>query len=86
MSPRRGDRAAPPPRESEWTLRFENSQAADGWEMPCKQAPGNTRRAWDDIKGSSAVMAAGAPKGALRPWSGRSAGDAPGGSGAAKRT
>ncbi|GGP77826.1 hypothetical protein GCM10010140_02420 [Streptosporangium pseudovulgare] len=49
MSPRRGDRAAPPPRGGEWTLRFENSQAADDWEMLCKQAPGNTRRAWDEI-------------------------------------
>ena len=46
MSPKRGDRAAPPPGVDEYALRFENSGAADGWELLCKQAPGNTRAAW----------------------------------------
>jgi hypothetical protein len=46
LSPRRGDRAAPPPARQEYTLRFENNDAAAGWEILCKQAPGATRSAW----------------------------------------
>ncbi len=46
MSPRRGDRAAPPPSSAEWALRFENNDAAAGWEILCKQAPGNARTVW----------------------------------------
>lgn len=49
MTPKRGDRAAPPPAPGEWTLRFRDSQAADGWEQLCKQASRNTRRAWEEL-------------------------------------
>lgn len=47
MSPKRGDRAAPPPVGGEWDVRFATSEAASGWEHLCSQAPGNTRWAWE---------------------------------------
>jgi hypothetical protein len=47
MSPKRGDRAAPPPVDDEWDVRFATAQAASGWENLCAQAPGNTRWAWE---------------------------------------
>ncbi len=46
---KRGDRVAPPPRKAEWDLRFGDSDAADGWEDLCKQAPGPTRDAYDAV-------------------------------------
>ncbi|WP_424893305.1 hypothetical protein [Streptomyces sp. XH2] len=46
MSPKRGDRAAPPPAKNEWDVRFANGDAAKGWEQLGTQAPGNTRAAW----------------------------------------
>jgi hypothetical protein len=46
MSPKRGDRAAPPPGDSEWDIRFANGEAAKGWEQLGTQAPANTRTAW----------------------------------------
>jgi hypothetical protein len=50
VSPKRGDRAAPPPREDEWDVRFATSQAASGWETLCAQAPGNTIWAWTTMR------------------------------------
>jgi hypothetical protein len=50
MSPKRNDRAAPPPVDDEYDLRFANSAAADGWEALGGQAPGNLRRAYDAIR------------------------------------
>jgi hypothetical protein len=50
VSPRRGDRAAPPPAEGEYDLRFASNQAADGWEQLGHQAGGNLRRAFDTIR------------------------------------
>jgi hypothetical protein len=55
MSPRRGERAAPPPVEGEYDLRFASSQAADGWEEIGRQVGGNLRRAFDAIPGQSAI-------------------------------
>lgn len=49
MTPKRGDRAAPPPTPGQWTIRFTDGRSATGWEQLCKQAPGNTRRAWDEL-------------------------------------
>ena len=49
MSPKRGDRAAPPPKEGEYEIRFADNQVAGGWEQLCRQAAGNTRRAWEAI-------------------------------------
>ncbi|MFC4517977.1 hypothetical protein [Streptomyces ehimensis] len=46
MSPKRGDRAAPPLAEDERDVRSANGDAAKGWEQLGTQAPGNTRAAW----------------------------------------
>jgi len=50
MSPKRGDRAAPPARPGSYTLRFASSEAVKGWEELCRQAPGNTRTAFEAIE------------------------------------
>ena len=50
MSPRRDDRAAPPPIKGEWELRFGTNEAASGWEDLCSQAPGNTRTAYESLR------------------------------------
>ncbi|MDH6578270.1 hypothetical protein [Kitasatospora sp. MAP5-34] len=50
MSPKRGDRAAPPPIGEEYDLRFANTEAADGWEHLGRQAAGNLRRAFEKIR------------------------------------
>lgn len=49
MSPKRGDRVAPPPREREYDIRFADSQVATGWDQLCAQAMNNTRQAWEAI-------------------------------------
>ncbi len=56
MSPKRGERAAPPPRPDEYDLRFANNEAAKGWEELCRQAPGNTRTAFDTIRSAPCPM------------------------------
>ena len=50
MSPRRGERAAPPPVPGEYDLRFASNQAAEGWEQFARQASRNLRRAFDAIR------------------------------------
>lgn len=50
MSPKRGDRAAPPARPGGSTLRFATNDAAKGWEELCRQAPANARTAFDAIE------------------------------------
>ncbi|WP_261555910.1 hypothetical protein [Frankia tisae] len=52
MSPKRGDRAAAPPTDGEYDIRFATSDAADGWEHLARQAPGNLRQAFDAIRSS----------------------------------
>jgi hypothetical protein len=47
VSPKRRDRVAPPPRPDEWDVRFGQTDAAKGWEELCRQAPGNTRDAFE---------------------------------------
>jgi hypothetical protein len=49
VSPKRGARTAPPPREGEYDIRFADNQVATGWEQLCAQAVGNTRRAGEAI-------------------------------------
>lgn len=56
MSPKRGDRAAPPPIGDEYDLRFANSEAADGWENLSRHAPTNLRRAYDRIRATPRAM------------------------------
>jgi hypothetical protein len=50
VSPKRGDRAAPPARPGHYTLRFAGSEAVKGREELCRQAPGNTRTAYEAIE------------------------------------
>ncbi len=50
MSPRRGDRAAPPPVAGEYDLRFASNEAARGWDELAVQAAANLRRAFDAIR------------------------------------
>jgi hypothetical protein len=50
VSPKRGDRVAPPARDGEYELRFANNDAVKGWEDLCRQAPGNTRAAYEAIR------------------------------------
>jgi hypothetical protein len=49
MSPKRHDRVAPPPEPGGWDLRFATTEVARGWEELCRQAPTNTRRAYEAI-------------------------------------
>ena len=46
MSPKRGDRVAPPPGPRDWDVRFLDTDCAKGWEELSQQAPGNTLAAW----------------------------------------
>ncbi|GAA1411511.1 hypothetical protein GCM10009639_63200 [Kitasatospora putterlickiae] len=50
MSPKRGDRAAPPPVEDEYDLRFAGSDAATGWDQLTHHAATGLRRAFDRIR------------------------------------
>jgi len=50
LTPKRGDRVAPPPQHGTFCLRFATSEAAHGWEELCRQAPGNTRAAFEAIE------------------------------------
>jgi hypothetical protein len=50
VSPKRGDRAAPPAVAGEYELRFAESAAADGWEQLARQVPTNLRRAYDALR------------------------------------
>jgi len=50
MSPKRGERAAPPPRRDGYSIRFANNDAAKGWELLCQQAAHNLRTAFEAIE------------------------------------
>lgn len=45
MSPKRGERVAPPAGPGEWEIRFGTTEAAKGWDTLCQHAAGNTRAA-----------------------------------------
>ncbi|WP_239334586.1 MULTISPECIES: hypothetical protein [unclassified Frankia] len=45
MSPKRGDRVAPPPGPNEWDVIFGTGEAGKGWDELCAQAAANTRHA-----------------------------------------
>lgn len=47
MSPKRRDRAAPPPVGKEWDVRLGTSDAAKHWDEACGQAAKNTRDAFE---------------------------------------
>jgi hypothetical protein len=46
MPAKRGDRVTPPPRPGGWDVRFDNNDAAKGWEELCQVARANTWEAW----------------------------------------
>jgi hypothetical protein len=46
VSPKRGDRVAPPPGPGEWDVIFGTGEAGKGWDELCAQAAANTRHAW----------------------------------------
>lgn len=50
MSPKRGERVAPPAVGSLWDLRFATSEAAKGWDELCRQAPANTLVAYEEMR------------------------------------
>lgn len=50
MSPKRGDRVAPPAAGELWELRFATSEAAKGWDELCRQAPANTLVAYEEMR------------------------------------
>jgi hypothetical protein len=50
VSPKRGDRVAPPSRPGEWEVRFLENDAAKGWDELCRQAPGNAFEAWKTMR------------------------------------
>lgn len=50
MSPKRGDRVAPPPVNGEYDIKYAKSAAATGWEELSRQSPGNLRRAYEAIR------------------------------------
>jgi len=50
MSPKRGDRAAPPAVRGEYTIKFATNDAAKGWEDLCRQAAANARAAYEAIR------------------------------------
>jgi hypothetical protein len=46
VSAKRGERAAPPPGEGEYDVRFADNDASKGWEDLCSQAATNLLAAW----------------------------------------
>ncbi|HEY5854032.1 MAG TPA: hypothetical protein VIW24_08275 [Aldersonia sp.] len=55
MSPKRGDRVAPPAAGDEWELRFATTDAAKGWDELCRQAAANTNAAWKELRNRPTV-------------------------------
>lgn len=50
MTPKRGDRAAPPPSGDEWDVRFDTAEAAKGWEEFGQQAASAVRTCFDILR------------------------------------
>ena len=51
MSPKRGDRVAPPADPTHRRdLRFATTEAVKGWDALCQQAPANTLTAWAELR------------------------------------
>lgn len=46
---KRKQRVAPPAGTGQWEVRHATSEAIKGWEDLCRQAPANTRRAWEQM-------------------------------------
>ncbi|GAA1656314.1 hypothetical protein ACFQY4_02410 [Catellatospora bangladeshensis] len=52
MTPKRGDRVAPPSLPGEYALRFATNDAVKGWDELCRQAAANTRAAFEALRGN----------------------------------
>jgi len=50
MSPKRGERVAPPSGRANWEVRFLETDAARGWENLCQQSADNTLAAWETMR------------------------------------
>lgn len=50
MSPKRGERVAPPAAQDLWDLRFATTEAAKGWEELCRSAPANSLVAFEELR------------------------------------
>ena len=51
MSPKRGDRVAPPADPAGgWDLRFATTDAVEVWDTLCQQTPANTLTAWTELR------------------------------------
>lgn len=50
MTPKRGDRAAPPAVNDEYEIVFTTSDSAKGWDDLGRQEPNNTRWAYDQMR------------------------------------
>lgn len=50
MTGKRGVHVAPPARPDRFELRFATSEAGKGWEDLCRQAPANTRTAYEALE------------------------------------
>lgn len=51
MSPKRGDRVAPPADPSGgWDLRFATTDAVKGWDALCQQVPANALTDWTELR------------------------------------
>lgn len=55
MSPKRGERVAPPAAGELWELRFATGEAAKGWDELCRQAPANTLVAYEELRRRAVV-------------------------------
>lgn len=49
MSPKRGERVAPPAARGRWELRFATTEAAKGWEELSRTAPANALVAFEEL-------------------------------------
>ena len=50
MSAGKGDPVAPPPGEGEYEIKYASKDAVEGWRELCKQASGNTLKAWQAMR------------------------------------
>ena len=50
MGQRRGERVAPPPTKDHWDVVFATNEAAAGWELLGRHAPGPTNDCWQQLR------------------------------------
>ena len=57
MTPKRGERVAPPPGSDQYDVVFGTNEAAKGWPELCAQAPGNALAAWRRLRSDPVPVA-----------------------------